>query len=433
MTVRVNAVDSGDDIVSIRLEATDLLGTPIVATADDSDFLLTAYVKDTSADAQGVFAAYIDLLYNSSLIEPNGEIEFGSQFANGVSGDFKTLGVVNEIGAFQQSLQPVLGGETRLFTIPFSAIGAGQAVFQSDPADLLSAHAVLVYGDNQTISSERIDYGGFTLEIVPDVIAVDDSFHIAEDAMVELGVLGNDVHKSGDQLRIREVDASSLRGTVLVSIDGRSLTYTPEPGFGGTEQFTYVVAGQRGVDSAQVTVHTEPGASSDDVVAIELATTDLSGKPIDSIEVGQQFWLTASVDDLRDTSVDELGVFAAFFDLLYDKERISVVASDTHRLGFEVTFGTEYLNGQQGRATVPGVIDEIGSFQSASQPLGTDPQVLFAVRLQAKSAPGGADTFVVQEDLQSISMNVLANDDSTGVTTVFRSDPADFPRVSDVL
>ncbi len=433
VTVRVNAANSGDDIVSIRLEATDLLGTPIVSTPDGSSFLVSAYVEDTRADAEGVFAAYFDLRYNSSLIEPSGEIEIGSQFINGISGDFDTPGVVNEVGAFQQSLHAVLGGETRLFTIPFSATGAGQAVFQSDPADILPQHAVLVYGDNQVVPNDRIDYGGFTLDIISDVIAVDDSFHIAEDITVELDVLGNDVHRSDDQLRIREVDASTLRGTVSVSVDGRVLTYTPEPGFGGSEQFTYVAHGQHGVDSAQVTVHTEPGATNDDVVAIGLATTDLDGNPIDSIEAGQQFWLTASVDDLRDASLEDLGVFAAYFDLLYDKEHVSVVASDAHRLGFDVTFGTEYANGQRGRATVPGVIDEIGSFQSVSQPLGADPQRLFAVRLQANSATGGADSFVVQEDAQSVQLNVLANDVAIAATTIFRSDPADLLPVSDVL
>jgi hypothetical protein len=326
-----------------------------------------------------------------------------------------------------------LGGETRLFTIPFSAIGSGPAVFQSDPADVLPLHDVLVYGSNQSVSVEYIDYGGFTLYIGSDVIAVDDSFHIAEDQPVELSVLSNDVHKSGDQLRIVEVDTASLRGTVSISSDGRTLTYTPESGFWGTEQFSYIVEGQRGLDTAEVTLHTGPGAALDDVISFELATTDLNGNPIDLIEAGQQFWLTVAVDDLRGADVDDLGVFSAYFDLLYDADHVSVVASEEHRLGFDVMFGSDYVNGQQGRATVPGVIDEVGSFQSVLHPVGGDPLDLFAVRLQANSVRGGADVFVVEEDVQGVSLNILANDVAIDATTVFRSDPADLTAISDVL
>lgn len=433
VTVTVNAVNSGDDVVSIRLEATDLLGTPIASVAEGGEFLLNAYVEDTRADAQGVFATYLDLLYSSSLIEPSGEIAFGSQLANGKSGDLATPGIVDEVGSFQQSIHPVLGGESLLFTIPFSATAAGQAVFQSDPADVLPAHAVLVYGNNEPIPDDRIAYGGLILDVVSEVVAVDDSFHVPVATTVELDVLGNDLHRSDDALRILDVDASLLRGTVLVAADGSTLFYTPELGFAGTEQFTYLAEGSRGVDSAQVTVHTAPVATGDEVLAIDLATTDLAGNPISSIEAGQEFWLTASVEDLRDASLADLGVFAAFFDLLYDAEHVAVVASDAHRLGFDVTFGTEYQNGQQGRATVPGIIDEIGSFQSSLNALGADPQDLFAVRLRANSASGNADTFVVQEDVRSFALDVLANDTPNAGTTFFRSDPSDVHPISDVL
>ncbi len=433
VTVNVRPQNPSDDVVAIRLAATDTSGAPITTIADGGEFLLSAYVQDLRAEPQGVFAAYMDLAYDLELVATVGALEFGPDYVNGTSGSLEVPGLVDEVGAFHQSIRPADAGEALLFSIPFIATGSGQAVFHSSPADELPDHAVLIYGADDFVPEQQIAFGRLALEIRSDVTAVDDSFHVPEDATAVFDVLGNDVHQPGDPLRIRGVDASSIRGTVTIAADGRSLSYTPAAGFGGTEQFTYVAEGRRGVDSAQVTVHTEPGTDLDDVLAIDLATVDAAGNRITSIEAGQDFWLTASVDDLRNADRADLGVFAAYFDLLYDADRITVVPSDANKLGFDVSFGAEYLNGQSGQAEVPGIIDEFGAFQTSSQPVGPDSQELFTVHLRALSGSSGGGTFVVQEDVKSAVLDVLANYVPNVGPTIIRSDPADQSPVSDVL
>jgi len=434
VTVNVKPSNSNSELaVAIRLEATDLSGQPISSISRGSGFLLNAFVDDTRSAALGVFAAYFDLLYASDLVEAAGSVDFGVDFVNGMSSDFGVAGIVDEVGAFQQSIRPLGQGESRLFTIPFVALESGQAMFQSDPADDLPVHGILVYGENELVGPQRVSYGGIALEIVADLTAVDDSYRLPQDVTSTLDVLANDVHKSGDLLSIRNVDATALQGAVSIAADRQSLTYTPAPGFSGTEQFTYFVEGQRGVSSAQVTVHTEGPPNGDDVVAIELTTTDVNGATIGSIEAGQEFWVTATVDDLRSAGVDDLGVFAAYLDLLYDADLVSVVKSNANALGFDVTFGTEFGNGQKGNSAVPGIIDEIGAFQTSAQPLGTAPRTLFSARFQAKSVAGADDQFTVQEDAQSVDLDVLANDARNSGSTTFRSDPADIVPGSDVL
>ncbi len=439
VTVQVRAAEPQEDLVAIRLEATDLFGNPITSVAAAGDFLLHAYVEDTRVDAGGVFAAYLDLLYDPAAVEVSGGIDFGEGYVNATSGSVETPGLIDEVGAFHESLRPVGGGEARLFTVRFTATGNGPVEFQSDPADRFPDHVLLLYGLNEPVSIDQSVFGGLRLEVEADVTAVDDSFHIPHAGSSFLDVLNNDLQRSTEPLRIREVDTSGLRGTVQLAADGLALTYHPPDAFQGTEQFSYAVAGERGADWAQVTVHATPGSEQDDVVAIDLATLDLQGNPIQTIAAGQEFWLTATVADLRQPGLsdplsgDDLGVFAAYFDLLYDADQVSVVATDANTLGFDTEFGEAYLNGRNGDATIPGVIDEIGAFQSDTQPLGSEPQRLFAVRLRAAGGVSGASFFDVREDAQGVALDVLADYQPNSGRTDFRSDPSDLRPLSDVL
>src|SRR5690606_22389668 len=76
------------------------------------------------------------------------------------------------------------------------------------------------------------------------------------------GVLGNDKDLDGDRLTATRV-SSPLNGTVVLRADG-SLTYTPEKGFAGKDQFTYTASD--GTDTsapATVTVTVKPAGGAD--------------------------------------------------------------------------------------------------------------------------------------------------------------------------
>ena len=126
-------------------------------------------------------------------------------------------------------------------------------------------------------------------------------------------------------------------------------------------------------------------ASAQDLVRFRLETTDLSSTPISSVQVGDDFLLHVTVEDLRDLSPGEGGVFSAYLDVLFDSEFVSVVSDAGNPLGFDVEFGPDYENGQSGNIDTSGLIDEVGAFDNFT-PLGTDEATLFTVMFHADQA-----------------------------------------------
>jgi hypothetical protein len=94
-------------------------------------------------------------------------------------------------------------------------------------------------------------------------------------------VLANDSDPDGDPLTISGVTAPA-NGSVSAS--GATITYTPAPGFSGTDRFTYTIDdGRGGSATANVTV-TVGAAPNQPPVAIDDAATTISGTPV-SIDV----------------------------------------------------------------------------------------------------------------------------------------------------
>ena len=86
----------------------------------------------------------------------------------------------------------------------------------------------------------------------PAPAAADDIASVPQDGSVTIPVLANDADPDGDPLTVTE--ATAVRGTVTINADG-TLTYTPPPGFTGTDTIAYAINdGQGGVASATVIV-----------------------------------------------------------------------------------------------------------------------------------------------------------------------------------
>ena len=111
------------------------------------------------------------------------------------------------------------------------------------------------------------------------------------------------------------------------------ILYTPDPGFGMTDQFQYVVEDANGVqDTATVTIHIKPGNDFDNTVQYRLEITDLNGNPLRAIGLGEQFLLRVYTQDLRvddgdGDPEDRRGVAAGFLDVLYDFRRVSIAGN----------------------------------------------------------------------------------------------------------
>jgi large repetitive protein len=86
----------------------------------------------------------------------------------------------------------------------------------------------------------------------PAPIAVNDSGSTPEDTPVTLSPLANDSDPDGDPLTITSAQAQN--GSVVINADG-TVTYTPNPGYNGTDTITYEISdGQGGTSTASITV-----------------------------------------------------------------------------------------------------------------------------------------------------------------------------------
>ncbi|QEF99503.1 Dockerin type I repeat protein [Stieleria maiorica] len=230
-------------------------------------------------------------------------------------------------------------------------------------------------------------------------IAVDDTFDIPQgSANRALNVLDNDVPSIFGGIRITSVSAADQGGQVSLEGGGQTIRYTPQPGFAGTEQFTYSIEDANGsISTAQVTVNSQPGALADDLVDFTIGIFDVvNNKPISSVQVGQPFYVRVFVEELNNPNFSPEGVASAFLDLLYTDELVSTLDTiDTDSFGFDITFGENFQGGgfKLGDATTPGLINDVGAVQpipgDGNLIQHSDPAELFTLTMTGVS-PGVA-------------------------------------------
>jgi Ca2+-binding RTX toxin-like protein len=96
------------------------------------------------------------------------------------------------------------------------------------------------------------------LQVNDDPDPEDDSVAVAEDGIVTLDVVTNDEDVDGDTIVVSSVDDPD-HGTASIAPDGRSLVYSPDPNWNGSETFSYTVAdGHEGAEAADVTATVTP-------------------------------------------------------------------------------------------------------------------------------------------------------------------------------
>ncbi len=228
-------------------------------------------------------------------------------------------------------------------------------------------------------------------------VAVDDSFNVTRNAInVPLNVLANDIEGVAGALTIVSVTQPDKGGQLTIASGGKSLSYTPQNGSGDMESAVYTVADPAGnTASATINLTVKPDADANDQVLIELRTVDLSGNPISAIQQGEEFQIQMYVDDLRFSAASPgvaAGVFAVYTDLLYSLQLVGTVPNTDPNaaFNFQTSFFNDYVNGQTGDATIPGIINEFGAFSSRPTMSESDPLLFATVNFTAQS-PGIAD------------------------------------------
>ena len=180
-------IPSFGQVVQFRLETTDMDGTPVDTIDVGDEFLLKTYTQHVggyvSEENSGVFAAYLDISYDGSLISVNGETIHGELYSNGKSGDLSSTGLLNNIGGISTSpgiapgATPIGLEEVHVFTLPMTADAMGEVSFVGSESLSYPHHDVLVYGLNEPVSARdiefgaadlRIDFGSATLNVVPE-------------------------------------------------------------------------------------------------------------------------------------------------------------------------------------------------------------------------------------------------------------------------
>ncbi|GAB4372591.1 MAG: hypothetical protein Kow0042_15990 [Calditrichia bacterium] len=131
----------------------------------------------------------------------------------------------------------------------------GDVTYTPDPNYFGTDMFTYTVDDNQgATSNEATVY--ITINSVNDPpVAVDDAATTAEDTPVDIDVLANDYDPDGTlDLTTVTVVMPAANGTTVVNPTTGVVTYTPNPGFSGSDQFTYTVKDNEGATSNEATV-----------------------------------------------------------------------------------------------------------------------------------------------------------------------------------
>ncbi len=390
-----------EPLAKVTLEVVDLAGNPITQVATGQQFQVKFLTQDLRGfDAKGVFASYIDLLFDPAVIEPveTDAITFAAPFENGKSPTASTpaiAGQINELGAFGNSTQTD-GSPKLIATVKFRAKAAGNANLRSEAADVVG-NELLLHARSTAIPNSQIDYGTASLAVGANFQVANDSYNFNEDSTVQsLNVLANDTITGTTVLTITAVGSPSGLGTVTIASDGKTLNYTPGPNFSGAESFTYTVRNQDNVTlvgtvTVQVAEVNDPPIANNDVIEIVTGTTN---------------------NVLNVLTNDATGVDAPSLETL----RVSQVGTPSQ--GGTATLGASGLNilytpkaGFTGTETLTYTLSDGRGGTST----GT---VSITVRLANPPPTAVADSFPVTEDAAEASFNVTANDTTDAGETI---------------
>lgn len=229
------------ELAQVTLKITDTAGAELASINAGQRFFLEAWVADQRAEPLGIAAAYLDVTYAGNLASVVGSLQSGADFPHFQAGQTATGGRIDEAGAGRTTTLAD-GQSRRLWRIELLAQTRGTLEFTPEPADDVPASQFLLFGlDTPLDTSANVVFAGATLQIKGPPVAVDDTYSVDEDAMLDVtsaaGVLANDVDEEGDPLTAVLVDPPDV-GILDLSADG-SFTYQPAEDFSGIVTFTY--------------------------------------------------------------------------------------------------------------------------------------------------------------------------------------------------
>jgi len=309
---------------------------------------------------------------------------------------------------------PSSSGGLRVQSVTSPTLRGGTVTVPPGGANVLYTPRVGFFGTD-TFDYTLIDAGGrtssarVTVNVTPTFVApqaVDDQDFVSRNndppgspldplnRGKAIAVLANDILGANPPTRISAIVSGPSNGAVVIDNRGTPqpdddvVRYQPVPGFEGLDQFRYRITDTVGA-SSEATVSVFVGdAFSGDLVRYAVSFTNLSGTPISSVEVGQDFVVVVTVEDTRTTGAppdSDRGAFAAYLDLLYPGTLVQIQPP--------LRFNGDYTDTPEGSTSVPGIIDEAGAFRSFDlPPPGPGPKVLYRAVFRAVAT--GTATFL---------------------------------------
>ena len=222
---------------------------------------------DNSSGGGTIGALGIDINFDSTVLGydshtagPLGEL-YGNFFLvnNPDSGDVVKIGGIAPIGGIEP------GNSGVLVQLHFNVLSM--------------ADTMLTITGIDDVASFSVQNGQFTFELPPannPPVAMDDMGTTEQDTPVTIDVLANDEDADGESLTVTgKTDGSD--GSVAITGNGATVTYTPSAGYTGSDEFTYTVSDGTGTDMGTVTVTVTappPPANNAPVAMDDTADTD---------------------------------------------------------------------------------------------------------------------------------------------------------------
>lgn len=157
---------SEDTLVRFHLEMVNAQGQAVSTVSQGETFFLNVYAADLRPSGTGVFSAYLDVdVDQAAALTVAGPIQFGSGFPNVRAGSTTAPGLLDEAGAVRTAT-PDGVKESLLLQVPLAATASGTFTVAANPADVLPAGQVTLYGINSPIPPDNIEYGSLQVTVV---------------------------------------------------------------------------------------------------------------------------------------------------------------------------------------------------------------------------------------------------------------------------
>lgn len=386
----INVIEEPD--IRILLNPVNSSGEPITTVGIGETFTVQVTLEDLRAGSAGtgVFAAYVDLLFDSNIIEPvaTTPITHVAPYVNDQSGSTATPGLIDELGAFSSSTAR-LGNDLRILAeVTFIAKATGNAGLRLERADDVG-NDILLYDGAGPVTESKSQLGSSVFAVGANFELVDDAFNFDEDSSTQsLNVLSNDTITGSDTLTISDVGTASGGGTVTIAGDGKSLNYTPAANFNGAEVFTYTARNQGGVElTASVTIQ----------------VTDVNDPPVA---------LNDTFSVFRNSTVNVLEVLANDTSGVDDPnaETLTITSVSTGSAGGTIAIGSSGLTITYTPASEFQGTESFTYTLSDGRGGTTTGSVTVSVDVQNPPPTPQNDSFTLEEDAAIATYDVLQND-----------------------